>query len=131
MVQLSVVKSRDSSELGRVRNQKKEGDNQASWNNNGSDNSSDINIDLSRTPAVNTSSCSHEISGKNLFPSTSSIKQHLQTSTTISDDHLQGLKLDHNQNIVQDHGSNFVCNMFNGIEEQQTFWAWPDQHHFH
>lgn len=124
-MQLSALKAgRDPNEAG-IRNLKKDGD-EGCWS-NGSDNSSEINIEFSRTPAsMNSPASSHEINGKKLFASThlgsSSITQLLEAGSTKSD--LQCLKVDHQQINVQD--GSFVCNMFNGIEEQQGFWAWPD-----
>ncbi|KAH7532627.1 hypothetical protein FEM48_Zijuj04G0041700 [Ziziphus jujuba var. spinosa] len=123
--ELSTLKGRDSNEAG-LSNLKKE--NEGSWS-NGSENSSDINLEISRTPVIN-SPASSQINGKNFFPSTlrpSSITQFLQ-GTSRSD--IQGLKVDqhHHHQMVQEES---FCNMFNGIEDQQGFWPWPEQHQFH
>ncbi|KAJ4823927.1 hypothetical protein Tsubulata_009761 [Turnera subulata] len=114
--ELLTLKGRDSSEI----TLKKETD-QGSWS-NGSENSCDVNLDISRTPAT-TSPVSSQLSTKHLFTTTSirptSMTQLLQSSSRTD---LQCLKVDQ---LVQDE--NF-CGMFNGMEEQQGFWPWPEQH---
>ncbi|KAL5582328.1 hypothetical protein UlMin_014770 [Ulmus minor] len=125
--ELSALKG--CSEAGHHDNLKKEGD--GSWS-NGSENSSDVNLDISRTPVINSPPTSQR-HGKNLFPSNlrpSTITQLLQGSSRS--DQLQCLKVDHhNHQIAQDQEG--FCNMFNGVEEQQGFWPWapPEQHYFH
>ncbi|KAK7271743.1 hypothetical protein RJT34_27896 [Clitoria ternatea] len=102
--------SRDCCETGT--NLKKEND-QGSWS-NGSDNSSDVNLDLSRTPVMNSPVSSQN--GKSLLPNSlkpTSIAQLLQCSS---------------RSDIQDES---FCNMFHNIDEQQNFWPWPDQHQFH
>lgn len=110
--QLHALKNRDCCETGTI-NLKKETD-QGSWS-NGSDNSSNINLDLSRTPIMNSPvSCQN---GKSqLLPNSlkpTSITQLLQCSS---------------RSDLQDE--NFT-NMFHNIDEQQNFWPWTEQHHFH
>ncbi|KAL5152973.1 Homeobox-leucine zipper protein HAT7 [Glycine soja] len=117
--ELQTLKRRDCNETGTVISLKKETD-QGSWS-NGSNNSSEINLDLSRTPVMNTSPVSSQ-NGKSLLPTTSSkptsITQLLQCSSRPD---------------LQDES---FCNMFHIIDEQQNFWPWPDhhqqqQHQFH
>lgn len=103
MLQLQAVKSRDWCEAGAI-NLKKE--NEGSWS-NGSDNSSDIKLDLSRTQALNTSVTSQN--GKSL-----SLLPQLLNYTSRPD--------------LQEEG---FSNMFHNIDEQQNIWPWPEQHHFH
>ena len=157
MRQLSTLKGRDySSEAGRENHKKDQAD-QGSWSNGSDQNSSDINLDISRTPIVNnntstSSASSHQLAvhGKNLFPSSlrpaSSITQLLQGSSRSD---LHCLKVnDHPHQMLQSDES--FCNMFvNGsaaaaaaaatatataVEADQPpagFWPWPEQHYFH
>ncbi|XP_061358029.1 homeobox-leucine zipper protein ATHB-20-like [Gastrolobium bilobum] len=112
--ELQALKSRSCCET-RTISLKKE--TEGSWS-NGSENSSDINLDLSRTPIMNSPVSSQN--GKSLLLSTTSLKptsitQLLQCSSSRSD--------------LQDES---LCNMFHNIDEQQNFWPWPEQqHHFH
>ncbi|XP_041008321.1 homeobox-leucine zipper protein HAT7-like [Juglans microcarpa x Juglans regia] len=122
--ELSALKSSDTNEVG-LKNMKKE--TECSWS-NGSENSCDINLDISRTPAVMNGPVSSRLSSKHIFPSCirpTSMSQLLQGSSRSSD--LQCLKTDQ---MTQDAG---FSNMFNGIEDQHNFWPWPEQHqqHFH
>lgn len=117
--ELLALKSKDSNEVNH--HLKKETD-QGSWSNGSTENSSDVNLDISRTPVI-TSSVSSHLSSKQLFPSSirpTSMTQLLHASSRPADLHC--LKLDQ---MVQEES---FCNMFNGMEEQQTgFWQWPDQ----
>lgn len=121
-LQLLSLKTKESSEVNIKR------ENEGSWS-NGSENSCDVNLDLSRS-AVNMASpvCNSQLSSKHLFPSsminrTTNMTQLLQ-GTSRQD--LQCLKLDQ---VVQEE--NF-CNMFNNIDqEQQGFWAWPEHQNYH
>ncbi|KAJ4961616.1 hypothetical protein NE237_021526 [Protea cynaroides] len=91
---------------------------------NRSENSSEINLDISRTPAIDSPLSSHPNS-RTLFPSSirpETVAQLLQNSSR-SDLHFQ--KMDQ---TVQDESIN---NMFCSIDEQPGFWPWPEQHHFH
>ncbi|KAJ8775059.1 hypothetical protein K2173_020063 [Erythroxylum novogranatense] len=111
--ELLALKGSDSNDV----NLKKQ--TEVSWT-NGSENSCDINLDISRTP-VDGTPLSSQRSTKQLFSTSirpTNMTQLLQGSTRPE---LQGLKVDH---LVQDE--NF-CNMFNGIDEQQGFWQWPEQ----
>ncbi|KAJ0043427.1 hypothetical protein Pint_19260 [Pistacia integerrima] len=97
---------------------------EGSWS-NGSDNSSDVNLDISRTPVITSPASSH-LSSKQLFPSSirpTNMTQLLHQGSARPD--LQCLKMDQ---MVQEE--NF-SNMFNGIEEQQGFWQWSEQQNFH
>ncbi|KAK7316362.1 hypothetical protein VNO77_35343 [Canavalia gladiata] len=99
-LQLQTLKSRECCETGTI--------------SNGSENSSDINLDLSRTPVMNSPVSSQN--GKSLLPSSlkpNSITQLLQCSS---------------RSDLQDEG---FCNMFHNIDEQQNFWPWPEQNQFH
>ncbi|KAK8586858.1 hypothetical protein V6N12_021381 [Hibiscus sabdariffa] len=102
--ELLALKTKDSNEIMSI---KKE--NEGSW----SDNSCDVNLDISRTPLM---------SSKHLFPRPTSMTQLLQGSSRPD---LQCLKLDQ---VVQEES---FCNMFNGVDEQQGFWPWPEQQNFH
>lgn len=116
MMQLMALKSIDTSEAG-LKCMKKE--TELSWSNNGSENSCDINLDISRAPEMNIA-VSSQLSSKQLFPSSlraTSMSQLLQGSSRSD---LQCLKIDQ---VPQDEG---FCNMFNGnIEDQHNFWPWP------
>ncbi|XWS32855.1 hypothetical protein CRYUN_Cryun22dG0025900 [Craigia yunnanensis] len=115
--ELLALKTKDSNEISI----KKE--NEGSWS-NGSDNSCDVNLDISRTTVI-TSQASSQLSSKHLFPSSirpPSITQLLQGSSRPD---LQCLKLDQ---VVQEES---FCHMFNGVDEQQGFWPWAEQQNFH
>ncbi|KAF8399443.1 hypothetical protein HHK36_015308 [Tetracentron sinense] len=91
---------------------------------NRSDNSSDIKLDISRTPAIDSPLSSHPIRSTSLFPSSirsTTIAQLLQNSSRSD---LQCPKI---EQIVQDES---FCNMFCSIDDQPGFWPWPEQHHF-
>ncbi|XP_028780463.1 homeobox-leucine zipper protein HAT7 [Neltuma alba] len=115
--ELQALKGRDHCEGGTVSLVKKE--TEGSWSNNGSDNCSDINLELSRTPVRNSPVCSQngksQLVGSNLKPT--SITQLLQFST---------------RSDLQDET---FSNMFstNTIDDQQqNLWTWPqEQHHYH
>lgn len=112
--ELQALKSRDCCETGTI-SLKKETD-QGSWS-NGSDNSSNINLDLSRTPIMNSSPVSCQNGKSQFLPNSlkpTSITQLLQCSS---------------RSDLQDHES--FSSMFHNIHEQQNFWPWPEQHHFH
>ncbi|KAK6256026.1 Homeobox domain - like 10 [Theobroma cacao] len=115
--ELLALKTKDSNEISI----KKE--NEGSWS-NGSDNSCDVNLDISRKTVI-TSPVSSQLSSKHLFPSSvrpASMTQLLQGSSRPD---LQCLKLDQ---VVQEES---FCHMFNGVEEQQGFWPWAEQQNFH
>lgn len=110
-MQLQTLKKRDCFENGTISFKK---ENEGSWS-NGSDNSSDINLGLSRTPMMNSPVSSQN--GKSILPNSlkpTSMTQLLQCSS---------------RSDLQDES---FCNMFHNIDDQQNFWPWPDQqHHFH
>ncbi|KAF2290418.1 hypothetical protein GH714_012905 [Hevea brasiliensis] len=101
-------------------NPKKETD-KGSWS-NASENSRDANLDISRTPVATSPISNSQLSTKQFFSTSirpTSMTQLLQISSSRPD---LGLKVDQ---LVQEE--NF-CNMFNGMEEQQGFWSWQEQH---
>jgi len=103
-LQLEAVKSRGWCEAGTISLKK---ETEGSWS-NGSENSSDINLDLSRTPILNNpTSCQ--------APFPTSITQILQYSSK------------------PDFQDDDFCNVIHNIDVQQNFWPWPGQqnHHFH
>ncbi|KAK9090689.1 hypothetical protein Sjap_023866 [Stephania japonica] len=93
---------------------------------NRSENSSDFNLDISRTPAIDSPISPH--TSKPLFPTTTSMRpaslaQLLQNSSRSSD--LQCPKIEHG---IQEES---FCNMFNAIDDQPNFWPWSEQQQFH
>ncbi|XP_057447613.1 homeobox-leucine zipper protein ATHB-20-like [Lotus japonicus] len=112
--ELQSLKNRECCETGTISFKK---ENEGSWS-NGSDNSSDINLEPSRTPMMNSPAVSSDQNGKNLLPTSlkpTSITQLLQCSSRTD---------------LQDES---FSNMFHSIDDQQqNFWPWPEQHHnFH
>ncbi|CAJ1828765.1 unnamed protein product [Sphenostylis stenocarpa] len=108
LAELQAVKSRGWCEAGIVSLLKKETEGSQS---NGSENSSDINLGLSRSPTLNNPmSCQPPFS---LNPT--SITQILHYSSKPD---------------LQDDG---FCNMFQNSDAQKNFWPWPGQqnHHLH
>ncbi|CAJ1946952.1 unnamed protein product [Sphenostylis stenocarpa] len=104
--ELQTLKNRDCCETETI-NLKKE--TEGSWS-SGSNNSSEINLDLSRTPVMNSPVSSQN--GKSLLPTSlkpTSLTQLLQCSS---------------RSDLQDES---FCNMFHNIDEQQNFWPWPEQ----
>lgn len=119
MIQLLSLKKKDPNEV----NLKKE--TEGSWSNGSDNNSSDANLDISRAAAI-TSPVSSHLSSKQLFPSSIrpiTMTQPLHHQGSARPD-LQCPKMDQ---MVQEES---FCNMFNGIEEQQGFWQWPEQQNF-
>ncbi|XP_068638041.1 homeobox-leucine zipper protein ATHB-13-like [Aristolochia californica] len=112
------LKSRDSSE---PINLNKETEGSCS---NRSENSSEINLDVSRTSAIDSPLSSHPTS-RNLFQSMkpTGVVQLLQSSSRS--DHVQCPKM---EQPIQDES---FCNMFCGIEDQSAFWQWSEHHNFH
>ncbi|GMJ04714.1 hypothetical protein like AT1G69780 [Hibiscus trionum] len=92
-----------------------------------SENSSDVNLVISRTPAID----SHPTS-ITLFPTTSirptdggvAVAQLFQTAPSRPDNHLQCQKIDQ---MVKEEG---LGNMFCNMEDQTGFWPWLEQHNF-
>ncbi|XP_010029293.2 homeobox-leucine zipper protein ATHB-20 [Eucalyptus grandis] len=119
--ELLVLKGRDTNEA--PSNLKKEIE-RSYWS-NGSENSSDINLDISRTSVMNSPVSSSQFTNKHHFTSSrpSVMAQQLHGSTRSD---LQCFKIDH-QNIQEES----FCNMFNnGMEDQHGFWPWAEQQHF-
>jgi len=108
-LQLQNLKNRDCCETRTVSLKK---ETEGSWS-NGSNNSSEINLD--RTPVMNSPVSSQN--GKSLVPTSlkpTSMTQLLQCSS---------------RSDLQDES---FCNMFHNIDEQQNFWPWTEQQHqFH
>ncbi|XP_060214549.1 homeobox-leucine zipper protein ATHB-13-like [Lycium barbarum] len=105
---------------------------------NRSENSSEIKLDISRTPAIDSplSNHHHPISSRPLFPP-SMIRPnnnnnngvlphqlfHINSSSSRPD-----LKLmDQNTNTVKEES---LSNMFCGIDDQTSFWPWLENQHF-
>ncbi|XP_028806452.1 homeobox-leucine zipper protein ATHB-20-like isoform X2 [Neltuma alba] len=112
--EIQALRGRDCCEGGTI-NFKKEPE--ACWSNGSTENSSDINLDLSRSQFLNSTLTSVQ-NGKSLLPSNAlkptSITQLLQCSS---------------RSELQDES---LSNMFHGgVDEHQNFWPWPDHHQFH
>ncbi|KAJ6903408.1 homeobox-leucine zipper protein ATHB-13-like [Populus alba x Populus x berolinensis] len=94
---------------------------------NRSENSSDIKLDISRTPAIDIPLPNHHPTSRTFFPSSSirppGIAQLNQNNSSRPD--FQSQKIDH---IVKEEG---LTNMFCSIEDQSGFWhAWLEQQQF-
>ncbi|KAI3417156.1 uncharacterized protein J3R85_014628 [Psidium guajava] len=121
--ELLVLKGSDTNEA--PSNLKKE--TERSYWSNGSENSSDINLDISRTSVMNSPASSSQFGNKHHFTSSMrpSVTAQLLHGSTRSD--LQYFKID-NQSVHQEES---FCNMFNnGMEDQHGFWPWAEQQHF-
>lgn len=102
---------------------------------NRSENSSDIKLDISRTPAIDSPLPTHHhhhhhqpITSRALFPTSSSIRpttQLFQNSSSSSrpDNHLH-------QKMEQMVKEESLTNMFCTIDDQSGFWPWLEQQHF-
>lgn len=88
---------------------------------NRSDNSSDINLDISRTPAIDSPLSSHP--SRPPFQSSLRPASMVQLLQNTSKSDLQCQKIEH-------HTDESFCNMFN-IDDQPGFWPWPEQSQFH
>ncbi|XVE83809.1 hypothetical protein DITRI_Ditri16bG0117000 [Diplodiscus trichospermus] len=111
--ELSALKTKDSSEISIKKENKRSGS-------NGSHNSCDVNLDISRSDPV-----SLQLSNKHLFRSSISPTSMTQLLQGSSSPDLQCLNLDQ---VVQEES---FCHMFNGVDEQQGFWPWSEQQNFH
>ncbi|KAK7832460.1 homeobox-leucine zipper protein ATHB-13 [Quercus suber] len=91
---------------------------------NRSENSSEIKLDISRTPAIDSPLSTHPTS-RPLFP-TSMIRPPgvAQLFQTTSRPELQCQKMDQ---IVKEES---LSNMFCGMDDQSAFWPWLEQQHF-
>ncbi|XP_061976718.1 homeobox-leucine zipper protein ATHB-13-like isoform X1 [Populus nigra] len=102
---------------------------------NRSENSSDIKLDISRTPAIDSPPSNHHPTSRSFFPSSSSsirpagvairptgVAQLFQTNPSRPD--IQCQKIDQ---LVKEEN---LGNMFCSIEDQSGFWPWLEQQHF-
>ncbi|XP_008797128.1 homeobox-leucine zipper protein HOX21 [Phoenix dactylifera] len=114
--EILVLKGRETSELI---NLNKETEGSCS---NRSENSSEINLDISRTSAIESPLNPHQ--SIPLFPSIrpADIDQLLQSSSRPE---LQYPKIE--QGVPDGSLSNLLCSM----EDQSSFWPWSDHHSFH
>ncbi|PIA27909.1 hypothetical protein AQUCO_07400028v1 [Aquilegia coerulea] len=90
---------------------------------NRSENSSEINLDISRTPAIDSPLSSNP--SRPLFPTSmrpASIVQLLQSSSR-ADAHCQK-----SQNPTQEES---ICHIFNAIDDQPSFWPWSENQQYH
>lgn len=100
---------------------------------NRSENSSEIKLDISRTPAID--SHPNPITSRTLFPSSirpTGVAQLFQNSSSRGPhDHLQCQKSNNNNNNI-DHmvKEESLSNMFSGIDDQSGFWPWLEHQHF-
>lgn len=116
---------------------------------NRSENSSDIKLDISRTPAIDSPSLNsnHPITSRPLFPTSnmrpnSGVAQLFQNSSSSArssdQQQLQYQKLNassttvdhhhHHHHVVKEESS--LSNMFCAIDDQSGFWPWLEQQHF-
>ncbi|KAL5759565.1 hypothetical protein ACOSP7_018083 [Xanthoceras sorbifolium] len=106
---------------------------------NRSENSSDIKLDISRTPAIDSPPLStHPIISRTLFPPSSSVRptsvaQLFQNSSSSRPD-LQCQKIDHHNHPHHHHQmgnkEESLSSMFCGMDDQSGFWPWLEQQHF-
>ncbi|KAK4281004.1 hypothetical protein QN277_012553 [Acacia crassicarpa] len=117
--ELLALKGRDCCEGGTM-NLKKEPE--VCWSNGSTDNSSDINLDLSRSQFINSTVTSVH-NGKSLLPSNNALKpasitQLLQCSS---------------RSELQDESFSNMFQGGGGVDEHHNFWPWPEHgsHQFH
>ncbi|CDP00303.1 unnamed protein product [Coffea canephora] len=96
---------------------------------NRSENSSDIKLDISRTPAIDRDSplSTHPTASRSLFPTSIRSAGGMTTTQLFHNStrpDLQCQKMDHS--TVKEES---LCNMF-GIDDQAGFWPWLEQQHF-
>ncbi|KAK7362223.1 hypothetical protein VNO77_04331 [Canavalia gladiata] len=92
---------------------------------NRSENSSDIKLDISMTPAIDSPLSSQQNNRTTLFPSSArptGVAQLFQTTASRPD--LQCQKIDH---MVKEES---LSSMFCGIDDQSGLWPWLEQQHF-
>ncbi|PIA62606.1 hypothetical protein AQUCO_00200545v1 [Aquilegia coerulea] len=92
---------------------------EGSCSNRSDENSSDINLDTSRTPAIDSPLSSHQ--SRPLFPSSLRPTSMVQLLQNTSKSDMQCSKIEHHN--VQEES---FCNMFS-IDDQPGFWPWPEQ----
>ncbi|KAF5449673.1 hypothetical protein F2P56_030095 [Juglans regia] len=91
---------------------------------NRSENSSEIKLDLSRTPAIDSPLSTQPITSRPLFPSSIRPPGVAQLFQNSSRPDLQCQKMDQ---IVKEES---LSNMFCGMDDQSAFWPWLEQNHF-
>ncbi|XP_052184276.1 homeobox-leucine zipper protein ATHB-13-like isoform X2 [Diospyros lotus] len=95
---------------------------------NRSENSSEIKLDISRTPAIDSPLSTHPTS-RPLFPSSmrpTGLSQLLHTPSSRPDLHSHS----HSHKLDQTVKDESFSNMFCGIDDQTAFWPWLEQQHF-
>ncbi|XP_073314804.1 homeobox-leucine zipper protein ATHB-13-like isoform X1 [Primulina huaijiensis] len=92
---------------------------------NRSENSSDIKLDISRNPAIDSPLATNPTTSKAFFPSSlrqsNGIAHFFQNSSRPE---IQVPKMD--QTVKEES----LCNMFCGMDDQTGFWPWLEQQHF-
>lgn len=91
---------------------------------NRSENSSEIKLDISRTPAAIDSPLSTQHNSRTLFPHSARPTGVAQLFQTTPRPELQCQKIDH---MVKEES---LSNMFCGIDDQSGLWPWLEQQHF-
>ncbi|XP_009593379.1 homeobox-leucine zipper protein ATHB-13 [Nicotiana tabacum] len=98
---------------------------------NRSENSSEIKLDISRTPAIDSPLSNHPITSRPFFPpsirpNNNGVAQLFNMNpNSIS---RPDLKLMDQSSTVKEESS--LSNMFCGIDDQTAFWPWLEQQHF-
>ncbi|GFP86172.1 homeobox-leucine zipper protein athb-13 [Phtheirospermum japonicum] len=97
---------------------------------NRSENSSEIKLDISRNPAIDSPILSKNptlIASRSLFPSSLNSRPDgvAQLFQDYARPEIQGPKMD--QTVVKEES---LCNMFSGMDDQTGFWPWLEQHNF-
>ncbi|KAK2994652.1 hypothetical protein RJ640_007833 [Escallonia rubra] len=87
---------------------------------NRSENSSEIKLDISRTPAID----SPPLPGHPILTSRSLFPSSIRPSTGVAQLFQNSPRPD--QNVKEES----FCNMFCGIDDQTGFWPWLEQQHF-
>nr|XP_043605909.1 homeobox-leucine zipper protein ATHB-13-like [Erigeron canadensis] len=133
--EIMALKNKESTELINLNVKETEGS-----SSNRSENSSEIKLDISRTPATDSSLSSHHQNQQqpipNLFPSsnidrpntTNNVAYQLfhNSSSRATEHQLHCQKLDQSTAIKEECFSN----MFVGMEDQSGFWPWLEQPQF-
>jgi homeobox-leucine zipper protein len=120
MIQILALKNREPTESINL-NKETEGS-----SSNRSENSSDIKLDISRTPASDSPlSTHHHTTSRTFFPPSSRPSGGIaQLFQTTSRPELQCQKIDQ---LVKEES---LSNMFCGMDDQAGFWPWLEQQHF-
>lgn len=114
-MQILALKSREPTESINL-NKETEG-----CSSNRSENSSEIKLDISTTPAIDSPVST---AARALFPS--SLRPNPVAQQLFHSSEIQCPKMD--QNVVKEESS--LCNMFVGMDDQTGFWPWLEQHQF-